>query len=97
MGRYFVSRLSAARLSLAKLIEIRIEAFRANFETNVIGVLKVTRALLPHFRERRSGANVFISSRSGWCGDPFVGPYSGTKFALEGKSTYTNPRQSKCA
>ncbi|KUL91622.1 hypothetical protein ZTR_01365 [Talaromyces verruculosus] len=57
---------------------------RANFETNVFGVLKVTKAILPHFRQRRSGTSVFISSRSGWCGDPFVGPYSGTKFALEG-------------
>ncbi|KAF7114967.1 hypothetical protein CNMCM5793_000737 [Aspergillus hiratsukae] len=42
------------------------------------------KALLPHFRQRKSGTTVSISSRSGWCGDAFLGPYSGTKFALEG-------------
>ncbi|KAM5357569.1 hypothetical protein ACJZ2D_016140 [Fusarium nematophilum] len=58
--------------------------FRAAFETNVFGVLKVTKALLPHFRERRTGTNVLISSISGWHGYEFNAGYSGTKFALEG-------------
>jgi NADP-dependent 3-hydroxy acid dehydrogenase YdfG len=41
--------------------------------------------VLPHFRERKSGTNVFISSISGWSGMEFNAGYSGTKFALEGK------------
>ncbi len=65
--------------------ENRYEQFLAQFETNVFGAIKVTKAVLPHFRERRAGTNVFISSRSGWCGDPFCSAYSGSKFALEGK------------
>jgi NAD(P)-dependent dehydrogenase (short-subunit alcohol dehydrogenase family) len=44
----------------------------------------VTRAVLPHLRRRQSGTLVFIGSRSGWYGDPFCGPYAGSKFALEG-------------
>ena len=63
----------------------RYEQFLAQFETNVFGTIKVTKAVLPYFRERRAGTNVFISSRSGWCGDPFCSAYSGSKFALEGK------------
>jgi len=60
------------------------DQFLSIFNTNVFGVIKVTRAVLPHFRERRSGTLVFISSRSGWYGDAFVSAYSGSKFALEG-------------
>ncbi|KAI8674093.1 hypothetical protein NCS55_00732100 [Fusarium keratoplasticum] len=60
------------------------QQFRQAFETNVFGVLKVTKALLPHFRERRTGTNVFISSLSGFHGYEFNAGYSGTKFALEG-------------
>jgi NAD(P)-dependent dehydrogenase (short-subunit alcohol dehydrogenase family) len=62
----------------------RYEGFLAQFDTNVFGTIKVTRALLPHFRERRAGTNVFIGSLSGWIGHRGVSPYSGSKFALEG-------------
>ncbi|KAB5566724.1 hypothetical protein GE09DRAFT_1107991 [Coniochaeta sp. 2T2.1] len=58
--------------------------FLAQFETNVFGVIRVTRAVLPHFRARRTGTMVFMGSRSAWYGDPFCGAYSGSKFALEG-------------
>ncbi|RTE71140.1 hypothetical protein BHE90_014465 [Fusarium euwallaceae] len=61
-----------------------LSQFRQAFETNVFGVLKVTKALLSHFRERRTGTNVFISSLSGFHGYEFNAGYSGTKFALEG-------------
>ncbi|KAF5006346.1 hypothetical protein FDECE_7274 [Fusarium decemcellulare] len=64
--------------------DLSVEQFRDAFETNVFGVLKVTKALLPHFRQRRSGTNVFISSLSGFYGYEFNAGYSGTKFALEG-------------
>lgn len=57
----------------------------SQFNTNVFGAAKVTRAILPHFRQRREGVAVFISSVSGWSGDPFAGVYCGSKFALEGK------------
>jgi NAD(P)-dependent dehydrogenase (short-subunit alcohol dehydrogenase family) len=62
----------------------RPEDFQAQFDTNVLGVIKVTRALLPHFRSRRFGNIVFISSLSGWIGHPRCSAYAGSKFALEG-------------
>ncbi|KAK2603467.1 hypothetical protein QQS21_004327 [Conoideocrella luteorostrata] len=60
------------------------EEFLAAFNTNVFGPIKVTRAILPYFRKRKTGTMVFISSLSGWVGHPFTGAYASSKFALEG-------------
>lgn len=54
------------------------------FNTNVIGLLDVTRALLPHFRANREGVIVNISSIGGKMTFPFGTLYHGTKFAVEG-------------
>lgn len=64
---------------------VRTKDFLASFETNVLGPIRVTRSLLPHFRERKTGTMVFISSLSGWVGHPFAGAYASSKFALEGQ------------
>jgi NAD(P)-dependent dehydrogenase (short-subunit alcohol dehydrogenase family) len=63
----------------------RYEDFLAQFNTNVFGTIKLTRALLPHFRQRQTGTMIFIGSLSGWIGHPGVSAYAGSKFALEGK------------
>lgn len=55
-------------------------------ETNVVGLLRVTRAVLPHFRQRRSGHVVNLSSIGGLVGLPGFGIYNATKFAVEGLS-----------
>jgi NAD(P)-dependent dehydrogenase (short-subunit alcohol dehydrogenase family) len=55
-------------------------------ETNVFGLLRVTRAVLPHFRERRSGHVVNLSSIGGLIGIAGFGIYNSTKFAVEGLS-----------
>ncbi|KAI1458761.1 NAD(P)-binding protein [Annulohypoxylon moriforme] len=64
--------------------DVEYDRLLAQFDTNVFGVVKVTRAVLPHLREKKSGTMVFISSLSGWHGHAFIGPYAGSKFALEG-------------
>ncbi|KAF5583634.1 Zn(II)Cys6 transcriptional activator [Fusarium pseudocircinatum] len=65
--------------------DLSYNEFVSSFETNVFGPIKVTRAVLPHMRARKSGTMVFISSLSGWIGHQFTGAYAGSKFALEGK------------
>ena len=56
------------------------------FNTNVIGLLDVTKALLPHFRGNRSGTIINISSIGGKMAFPLGALYHGTKFAVEGIS-----------
>jgi NAD(P)-dependent dehydrogenase (short-subunit alcohol dehydrogenase family) len=58
----------------------------AVFRTNVFGLLAVTRAVLPHMRQLRSGRILNISSIGGYRAGPGFGVYSATKFAVEGLS-----------
>ena len=54
--------------------------------TNIVGVLDVTRAVLPHFRAKKEGVIVNISSIGGKTTFPLGSLYHGTKFAIEGIS-----------
>lgn len=56
------------------------------FATNVFGLLETTKAVLPHFRARKSGVIVNISSIGGKMTFPLGTLYHGTKFAVEGLS-----------
>jgi NAD(P)-dependent dehydrogenase (short-subunit alcohol dehydrogenase family) len=62
------------------------EEFMPVFETNVFGLMRVTRAFLPHFRNQRSGNIVNLSSIGGLTGLPGWGYYNASKFAVEGFS-----------
>lgn len=68
------------------LSEVTDEDMRSQFETNVFGLLTVTRAFLPEMMARRSGRIVNVSSSGGLVSLPFVGVYHATKFALEALS-----------
>src|SRR5713101_3743219 len=70
----------------AAVEDLSMEDWRAQFDTNFFGVLRVTRALLPHMRERRSGRILMMSSLSGLVTPPTQGAYSSSKHALEGLS-----------
>jgi NAD(P)-dependent dehydrogenase (short-subunit alcohol dehydrogenase family) len=59
---------------------------RELYETNVFGLLNVTRAVLPSMRERGAGHIVNISSVGGYSAYAGWGVYSSTKFAVEGLS-----------
>jgi NADP-dependent 3-hydroxy acid dehydrogenase YdfG len=78
--------ISGSRLNLKSLITDghSHERFTKAFNTNVFGVINVTRAVLPHFRSKKSGTVVFLSSSGGMEGEPGAGAYCATKFALEG-------------
>lgn len=62
------------------------EKIRRQFEVNVFGPLATTQALLPHFRENRSGTIVNVSSVGGRLAFPLGTLYHGSKFAVEGLS-----------
>jgi NAD(P)-dependent dehydrogenase (short-subunit alcohol dehydrogenase family) len=66
--------------------EVSEAEFMPMFETNVFGLLKVTRAFLPHLRKQRSGHILNISSIGGLIGGQGIGMYNATKFAVEGLS-----------
>ena len=76
-----------AGYGLAGAIEEATEAeFMPVFETNVFGLLRVTRALLPQFRKQRSGHIVNVSSVAGLIGGAGWGYYNASKFAVNGLS-----------
>lgn len=56
------------------------------FNTNVIGLLDVSRTVLPHFRQNKKGIIINISSIGGKMTFPMGSLYHGTKFAVEGIS-----------
>jgi NAD(P)-dependent dehydrogenase (short-subunit alcohol dehydrogenase family) len=59
---------------------------RALFEVNVFGLARMTQAVLPGMRKRRSGCIVNFSSVGGLRAFPTLGYYCATKFAVEGLS-----------
>jgi NAD(P)-dependent dehydrogenase (short-subunit alcohol dehydrogenase family) len=62
------------------------ESIIRQFNTNVIGLLDVTKAVLPHFRANKSGVIVNVSSMGGRFAFPLGTLYHGSKFAVEGIS-----------
>lgn len=73
-----------AGLSIRGLTEaVTIEQMRRVFETNVVAVQRMNRAVLPHMRSRGSGLLIHISSQAGRVVIPGFGIYGASKFALE--------------
>lgn len=81
LGRHYPVSWSEGPLSNTALSH---EELLDQFRTNFFGQINVTRAFLPHMRHRQSGTIVFMSSIAGWLGVAAGGPYSASKFALEG-------------
>lgn len=61
-----------------------MEQIRAQYETNVFGLMMVTKAFLPQMRERRAGMIFNIASSSAKANYPFVGAYGSSKWAVAG-------------
>jgi NAD(P)-dependent dehydrogenase (short-subunit alcohol dehydrogenase family) len=70
----------------APIAEISDGDLRAQFETNVFGLVAVTRAFVPAMRARGRGRVINISSIGGRMTVPFLGAYNATKHAVESLS-----------
>jgi NAD(P)-dependent dehydrogenase (short-subunit alcohol dehydrogenase family) len=77
---------NAGRGLLGAVEEISDAEARAVYDTNVFGLLTVTRAVLPVLRGQRSGRVLNISSVGGFTTGAGWGVYGSTKFAVEGLS-----------
>lgn len=62
------------------------EQIEKNITTNLLGVMRVTKAFIPHFREKKSGLFISTTSIGGSLVFPFNSVYHATKFGLEGWS-----------
>jgi NAD(P)-dependent dehydrogenase (short-subunit alcohol dehydrogenase family) len=85
-GRIEVLLNNAGYGAYGPLEAFSTERIRRQFDTNVIGLLEVTKAMLPHMRANRAGTIVNISSIGGQITFPLGTLYHGTKFAVEGLS-----------
>lgn len=60
------------------------EQIQKQFDTNVFGVMNVTRQILPYFRKKKAGTIINVTSMGGRITFPIYSVYHGTKWAIEG-------------
>jgi NAD(P)-dependent dehydrogenase (short-subunit alcohol dehydrogenase family) len=74
---------NAGRTQVGAVEETTDDELRTLFDLHLFGPFTLTRAVLPHMRERGSGAIVMMSSVGGQVVMPGFGVYCATKFGLE--------------
>ena len=85
-GRIDVLVNNAGYVQVGAIEESSIADVQAQFDTNLLGVLRVIKAVLPVMRQQGSGRIVNVSSIVGQVAPPYLGVYATSKFALEGLS-----------
>lgn len=85
-GRLDVLVNCAAILTLGACEDTSDAELRAVLETNLLGMARVTRAVLPHMRRAQGGRIIQLSSLNGRFAIPFQGAYAASKHAVEGWS-----------
>jgi len=71
---------------LGPLESITDEQLERQLDTNLLGVIRVTQAFIPYFREKQKGIFITTTSIGGLVTFPFSSVYHATKWALEGWS-----------
>lgn len=69
--------------SLGPVEEFSIDEVKAQYDTNVFGMLRMIKAVLPFMREQKSGLIINISSINGLLAFPLWGVYASSKYAIE--------------
>jgi NAD(P)-dependent dehydrogenase (short-subunit alcohol dehydrogenase family) len=85
-GRLDVLCNNAGYGNVGPIEDTSLEDFRAQIETNLFGVIYVTKAALPFMRQQRAGRILQFSSIGGRIGAMGRAPYSAAKFGVEGFS-----------
>lgn len=86
-GRIDVVINNAGYANLAAVEDITLEDFRAQIETNLFGVVNVTKAALPLLREQGDGYVIQVSSIGGRLATPGLSAYQSAKWAVGGFSS----------
>ena len=77
---------NAGYATVGALVELSDAHLRAQFETNMFGLMAVTRAFLPEMMSRGNGRVINVSSVSGRVPSPVLGAYHASKYAVEALS-----------
>ena len=85
-GKLIVLVNNAGYGNVAPIEDTTLEDFRAQIETNLFGVIILTKAVLPYFRERGSGHIIQGTSIAGRIGPIGRAPYAAAKWGVEGFS-----------
>ena len=85
-GRLDVLVNNAGYGNVAPIEDTPLDEFRAQIETNLFGVIILTKAVLPYFRERGSGHIIQVTSIAGRIGPIGRAPYAAAKWGVEGFS-----------
>lgn len=68
----------------ARLEDISEEMIQQSFETNLLGMIRVTQAFIPYFKQKKSGMILTTTSLAGIIGLPLDGFYAADKWGMQG-------------